>query len=55
MNGGKKTWWELQKNTESYFEQIQVATPFEITAVQPLTSHLKTHPSKKEKTWRTLL
>ena len=45
---------ELHKNATSYFEQIQEAMPLESTAVQPLTSYLKTHPSKTKKTyWRS--
>ena len=45
---------ELYKKTTRYIEKILKATPHE-TAVQPLTSHLKNHPSKTNTTCRTLL
>ena len=38
----KKIRWELHKNVRSYLEQILEATPYETTAVWPLTYHLKT-------------
>ena len=37
----------------SYFEQILAATHHKTMAVQPLTSHLKKHSSKTNKTYRT--
>ena len=42
--------WELHKNAPSSCEQILEAIPHEITAGRPLTSHLKNHPSKTNKT-----
>ena len=38
-----------------YFEQILEAAPHKTTPVQPLTSHLKNHPSKMNKICGTLL
>ena len=38
---GEKARWEMHKNAVSCFEQIREATPNNIAAVQPLTSHLK--------------
>ena len=46
----EKARWEQHKNTKSYREQILEATPHETTAVWPLTSHLRNHPSKMNKT-----
>ena len=40
---------------ECYLEQIMETAPHKTTAVRPLTSHLKTHSSKTNKTRRTLL
>ena len=51
----KKNELELHKNTTSYFEQILDAIPYEATAIWPLPSHLKNHPSKTNKTCGTLL
>ena len=51
----EKAKWELHKNDTSYFKQILEATPHKTTAVQLLTFHLKDHPSKMNKTCRTLL
>ena len=51
----EKTKWELRKNTLSYIEQIQEVTLHEMTAVQPLTSDLKNHLRKTNKTCRKLL
>ena len=51
----EKARWELHKNSSSYFEQIFEATFHKTTAVQPLTFHLKNHPSKMNKTCWTLL
>ena len=49
---GEKARWEPHKNTTSYFEQILEATSIKTTAVRPLTSYLKNHPSKTNKTCR---
>ena len=46
----KKVRWELRKNVTSYFEQILEAIPHDAIAVQPLTSNIKDHPSKMNKT-----
>ena len=56
MNADKteKSRWELPKKATSYSEQILKATPHK-TTVQPLIPHLKNHPSKTDKTYRTLL
>ena len=51
----EKARWELYKNATSYFEQILEVTPHKTIAAQPLTSHLKNHPSKTNKTCGTLL
>ena len=45
---------ELHKKAKSYIEQILEATPHE-TAERPLTSHLKNHPSKMNKTYKIIL
>ena len=36
----EKAWGELYKNATSYIEQILETTPYEITTVRPLISHL---------------
>ena len=41
-----KASWEPHKNTPSYLKQILEATPHKTTAVRPLTSYRKNHPSK---------
>ena len=41
----EKARWELHKNATTYSEKIQEAAPHKTTAVWPLTSHLKNHPS----------
>ncbi len=46
----EKATWELHKNAMRYIEQI-----LETTALQLLNSPLKNHPSKINKTCRTLL
>ena len=46
---------ELDKKAMSYFKQILETTPHKKTAVLPLTSHLKDHSSKMNKTCGTLL
>ena len=51
----KKTSRELYKNATNYFEQILQAITHKTTAVRPLTSHLKKHPSKMNKTRQALL
>ena len=51
----EKTWWKLFKNATRCFELILEAKPYKTEAVRPLTSHLKNHPSKVNKTCRTLL
>ena len=51
----EKARWELHKNATSYIEQILEETPHKTTAVQPLTSYHKNHPSKMNKTGGTLL
>ena len=40
---------------DSSFEQILEEAPHRTTAVRPLTSHLKIHPNKMNKTCRRLL
>ena len=50
----KKVRWELHKDAGYCFEQILEAIPNKTAAVQPLTSHLKNHPSKTNKTSRAL-
>ena len=50
----KKAWWKLHTNATRYFEQSLEATSHETTAVWPLTSYLKNHPSKTKKTYGTL-
>ena len=55
LNDAYKTHGELLKNATSYFEQILEAASLETTAVWPLTSHLKNHLSKLNKTCGTLL
>ena len=49
----KKARYELHKNAMSYLEQILKATPYETTAVQPLTSYLKNPPSKTNKKYNS--
>ena len=49
----EKVRWELYKNPTSYLEKILEATPYKTTAVWPLTTHLKNHPSKTNKTYGT--
>ena len=46
---------ELHKNATSYTEQIQETTSHETTVVRSLTSHLKNHPNKTNKTCGTVL
>ena len=46
LNTCTKIVWKLIEGT-TYLEQILKATPHKTTAVQPLTFHLKKHPSKK--------
>ena len=53
IDANKMHKWKLHKNAMRYLEQIQEATPHRTTAVQPLTSHLKNHPSKMNKIWDT--
>ena len=59
MNADKmhneKAEWQLRKNVTGYIEQILEATYDESTDVQPLTSHLKKHPSKTNRTCGILL
>ena len=50
----KKARWELHKDAACYFKQILEAASNEVAAVQSLASHLKNHPSKMNKTCRTL-
>ena len=52
---GEKARWELHKNSTCYFEQIPQATPHKIATIWPFTAHLTNHPSKMNKTCRTLL
>ena len=52
---GEKSRFELHKNDTYYFEQILKEIPNKVAAVQPLTPHLKNHPSKTYKPCRTLL
>ena len=47
--------WEFHKNATWCFEQILEATPHKTAATRPLTSHLKNHSSKTNKTCRILL
>ena len=47
--------WELHQNASNYFQKIQEATPHKTATVQPLTSHLKNHLNKTNKTCETLL
>ena len=51
----KKLDGELHKNAVCQFEQILEALPKNTTAVWPLTSHLKNHWTKMNKTCGTLL
>ena len=51
----EKARFELHKNDTSYREHILEATLYETTSVWPLTSHLSNHPSRTNKTCRTLL
>ena len=37
---GEKARLQLHKNATSYVEQILEATPYETTAVRPVTTHL---------------
>ena len=59
MDGYKIHWnkarWELNKRVTNYFKQIPDTTPHETTAVLPLDTHRKNHPSKTNKKCRTLL
>ena len=50
----EKARWNLHKNATSYIEQILEATA-NTTAVWPLTSRLKNHLYKTNKTCGTLL
>ena len=43
----KKTWRQLHKNSTGCSEQILVATSHNTAAVQPPTTHLENHPSRK--------
>ena len=47
--------WKLHKNPTCYFKQLLEATHHKTAAGWPLTSHLKTHSSKMNKTCRTWL
>ena len=51
----EKARWELYQNATNFGAQIQEATLHKTTALQPHTSHLTNHLSKKNKTCRTLL
>ena len=56
----EKAKWERHKDPVSYFEQILEAVSTKKkqnkkTAVRPLSSHLKTYPSKTNNTCRALL
>ena len=42
-------------NAVSYFDQILAVTPKETALVRTLTSHLRKHPSKTNKTCKILL
>ena len=52
---GEKARWELHKNAVCWFEQILEAAPHKTAAARPRISNLRIHPSKTNKTWRTLL
>ena len=52
---GEKARVELNKNATCSFEQILEATPHKTAAVRSLTSDLKNHLSKTNKTYGTLL
>ena len=45
VDAREKARWKLPQNASSYFEHILEVTSHETTAVQPLTSPLKKHPS----------
>ena len=51
----EKARWELYKNATSYIEQVLEVRPQKTIVEQPLTAHLKSHPSKMNKTCGTLL
>ena len=51
---GGKSRWDLPKNATCCFEQILEATPHKTAVAWPLTSNLKNHPCKMNKTCRTL-
>ena len=51
----EKAKWKLFKNAVCCFDQILETTFCKTAAVQLLTFHLKSHPSKTKKTCRTLL
>ena len=55
MKPGEKARWELHKQAVCCFEQKLETACYKTAAVQPLTSHLTSHPSKMNKTCRTLL
>ncbi len=46
---------QLHKNAIYYFEQILEPTSFKTAAAWPLPTHLRNHPSKANKKYRTLL
>ena len=52
---GQKTIRELHKNSMCCFEHILEATPHKTAAPWPLTSHLKNHRGKTNKTSRIML
>ena len=55
QNASRKSRLEIQKNTARFFETILKAEPLKRSAVRLLTSHLKNHTSKTNKTFGTLL
>ena len=55
---GEKAGWKPCKNATSYFEHILEAACHKTVAQSlywPITSQLSNHPSKMDKTFRTLL
>ena len=51
---GEKTTWKPHKNA-ACLEQILEATPRKTATVRQITSHLRNHSCKADKTYRTLL
>ena len=47
--------WELNKDAAGYSKQIREATPYNTTAVQPLTCNFANHSNKTNKTLWLLL